>query len=100
MIDYTSKEIIIYVKDAVRDTIKNMFKPQTKDDKTLLNIVLSDMDIEVFKNGDINVYFNSVYDLDWLKTRCSCFENNIKMTLNSLGETIRLIFNTYDYIYD
>ena len=90
-----SKKIIIYVKGAIIYTIENMFKPQEKGDKNLLNIILNNMDFEVFKNGDINVYFGSVYQLDWLKTRCSFFENNIKMTLNRLGETIRFIFNNY-----
>ena len=89
-----SKSINIYVEESIRYTIENMFKAQTKDDETLLDIVLSYMDFEIFKNGDINFYLESVYHLDWLKTRCSCFENNIKMTLNRLRKTIRFIFNT------
>lgn len=89
-----SIELILYVKDSIINTIENMFKSQTENDKTLLNIVLRNIDVEVFKNGDINVYFQSVYQLDWLKTRCSFFENNIKLSINRLGETIRFIFNT------
>ena len=35
-----SIELILYVKDSIINTIENMFKSQTENDKTLLNIVL------------------------------------------------------------
>ena len=84
------------VESFIKITISNMFKKDYYKNKYSLSYALESFYTIILNDGTIDLYFEDVRLLDWLKSQCSSFEYNIKNTLNSLSETVRFIYETED----